>query len=88
MPHKHTDFFCETELKSQILAWNKLQTFPAVPAHPPYLTMQFLAPFPMPALPRSQLCPAQKVVGSWAKGDQGLLFVSSHYDGVPCPSYI
>lgn len=29
----------------------------------------------MPALPRSQLCPAQKVVSSWAKGDQGLLFL-------------
>lgn len=87
MPHKHTDFFCETELKSQILAWNKLQTLPSVPAHPPTLSHYAIpGPVPMPALPRSQLCPAQKVVSSWAKGDQGLLYVSNHNEGMPCPS--
>lgn len=68
MPHKHTDFFYETELKSQILAWNKLQTLPSVPTHPPSLTMQFLAqsqclPYPGPSSAQSRrwLAPGQKV---------------------------
>lgn len=67
MPHKHTDFFSETELKSQILAWNKLHTLPAVPTHPISLCnswprSQYL-PYPGPssAQPRRWLAPGLKV---------------------------
>lgn len=59
-PQTHSGL-CKTELKWQILAWNILQTLPPVPTRPPCLTMQFLAPAPMPVLPRRGLAPGSKV---------------------------
>lgn len=52
---------------------------------PPFITMQFLTPAPLPAPPGPELCPAQKAVSSWATGDQGLFlcFYSQRWCATP-----